>query len=253
MKLFTLFDYRWMLSGVMMLCAVSAHAERIPIILSPESISDLGPNTNVQFTAVQPDTLTVRSLQDNFPNPPISFSEFALTNLVPDAIDRMLNYEVGDPPSYEWTFTEANASTFGLNWLEFQNQLNESKPGDAEVTFRFFSSAPLSGSNPTASGSDSITEFLRREGVPRASEKFVNGFDLHEIKVYVDYYFWHDILEGLRGVQIRTEIRGDADVHIIPEPATFPILSFGLALIGLVARRSARDCPEPRFPTIMSA
>jgi hypothetical protein len=239
------FHCRWWLSAVFLLVAASSHAERIPVTLSLKRISDLRSNTNVQFTAVPPDKLTLGAYQDNFPNPPTSYSEFTLTNLAPDAIDRVLNYKLGDPPSYAWTITADNAVTFGLDWIAFQNQLNELKPHDAETTFRFFSSAPLSEYNPVVAGFDSMGNFLARVGVPRPSESWVEDFQMQEIRISVDYYFWHDVLEGLRAVQIRADISGDARLRVIPEPAALPALLIGLTLVGLVARRRVRGRPRP--------
>ena len=227
------FSCRWWLSAVILFFAASAQAETIPITLSMTAISDLGPNTNIPFTAVPPDTLTLSTHRAPFfPDSP-TFTELTLSGLEPDSIDRMLHYMPGDPPSYGWTITADNAGAFGVNWLEFQNHLNESKPREVLTGISFFNAAPPSGFNPIVNDFDSTADFLHRTGVPRSGGLWAKDFQLHEVKISVDYYFWHPILKGLRAVQIRAEIRAEA--RVVPEPEALPLLSLGLILVGLVA------------------
>jgi hypothetical protein len=234
---------RWILSAMFLLFASSAHAERIPITLSLKTISDLVPGSNREFDAVAPDTLTLRAERSRFPMDPTVFSELTLPGLEPDSIDRMLNYKHADPPSDTWTITAANADDFGLNWLEFQNALNETKPGESGVALRFFNSAPPD-SNPTAFGFDSIQGSLLRAGIqmPGKGALWATDFQLHEIEISLDYYFWHDVLEGLRGVQIQAEVRGEA--RVVPEPAVRVLLPLGVFLLVPFARARNGEMPS---------
>jgi hypothetical protein len=227
------FHCRCWFSGVFFLLVVSAQAGTMPITLTMTGVSRLPNNTNIPYIPVPLDTLTLSIQRDN-----VSPATLTITNLESDSVDRMLNYTPGDPPSYAWTITADNANAFGINWLEFQNQLNESKPNDVLVILYFFNPSAVSVFNPSVGAVDSISAFLHREGVPGAGGRWARGFQLHEVKIFIDYYFWHPILEGLRGSQIRAEIRGEA--RIVPEPATRVVLSLGFALVGLVGARRTR-------------
>jgi hypothetical protein len=223
------FRCRCWLSAVFVLFAASAQAERIPITLSMRSVSELGVGTNVPFDAVAPNTLTLQTIKGAV-GPQTFFDEMTITNLTPDNIDRMLNYRHGDPPSYEWTITAANASDFGVDWLAWQNHLSETRPSDVLVGFRFFHPSPANGSNPSANGFDRISG---EPGIPAGF--WAGNFQLHEVRIRIDYYFWHDVLAGLRGVDIAAEIRGDA--LVVPEPAGLALLSLGVTLAGVVGLR----------------
>jgi hypothetical protein len=225
----------WLLS-VFLMFAASAHAERMPVTLSMTARSDLRPGTNLHFLAVAPNTLTLSTTKDAFQNS--SVTELTLTNLNPDTSDRMLHYKHGDPVSYEWTITAANAADFGVNWLEFQNRLNETKPNDVYTFVRFFHPSPLNGSNPQTTNTIRIATALEEAGAPRGS--WATEFQLQEVKIAVDYYFWHDILEDLRGVQIQADIHGEANVRVIPEPEAWAMLSLGLLFVGVVATKRNR-------------
>jgi hypothetical protein len=62
---------------------------------------------------------------------------------------------------------------------------------------------------------------------------------LHQVDISIDYYFWHDVLQGLRAVQVRAEIRGEA--RVVPEPSAPTLLLLGLQFVGLpVARQRAQ-------------
>jgi hypothetical protein len=234
------FHCRWCFAVVIFFCSASAQAERIPIMLSFKSISDLLPSSNQEFEAAAPDTLILRAYRSRFPMEPTVFSELVLAGIEPDSADRMLNYKHGDPPSATWAITAANAGDYGLNWLGFQNTLIESRHGEAEVTLSFRNSAPPPN-NPAAGGFDSIARYLVRAGVqiPGEGALAATDFQLHEINISLDYYFWHDVLEGLRAVQIQAEIRGEAETEIreIPEPSVPALLLLGLMLVGLPAPR----------------
>jgi hypothetical protein len=108
-------------------------------------------------------------------------------------------------------------------------------PRETQTGIRLFNPAPP-GPNPSALGFDSIASFLERSGTqkPGAGALWAKDFQLHEVNITIHYFFWHDILESLRKVEIRAEIRGEA--RIVPEPIALPALSLGLILVCVVAR-----------------
>jgi hypothetical protein len=143
----------------------------------------------------------------------------------------MLHYMPGDPPSYAWTITAENANSFGVNWLEFQDHLKESRSHEVFTEIRLFNPSGPDG-NPVAEDAEVMADALERAGVMPGL--WVSAFRLDEVKISIDYYFWHPVLEGLRETLVRAEIRGEA--RIIPEPASWLLLLVGCGRF-LVRRR----------------
>ena len=48
---------------------------------------------------------------------------FAVQDVVPDPVERILAYQPSDPPSKTWLITEANAGEFGLDWNAFEGAM----------------------------------------------------------------------------------------------------------------------------------
>jgi len=226
--------FRCYLTLLFVVFASSTGAATIPLTISMTSVSDLG-NTNIPRPPINlaPNTLVLQTQKGPGLSPTI-FDELRITGLAPDSVDRMLNYKNGDPPSYQWIITAANAASFGVDWLAFQSHLNETKFQDVSTNIRFaYAPSPPSG-NPTAGGFASVATALQNAGAPNFV--WATGFQLHEVKITIDYYFWHDILEGLRGVKIRADI--SADANVVPEPATMLLFSVSIGFLpAMIARR----------------
>ncbi len=146
----------------------------------------------------------------------------------------MLNYKIGDPPSAQWTITAANAADFGVDWLAFQNHLNETTSSEVATSIRFLIE-PGSG-NPVTSATARISDVLRNAGVP--NNWWATQVQLHQVKISIDYYFWHDILEDLREVKIRADIFADANA--VPEPTTMLLSSVSIGFLIIMVPRIRR-------------
>src|SRR5690242_10747281 len=160
--------------------ASSIDAAIIPLTISMTSVSDLG-NTNSPRPPINlaPNTLVLQTQKGGGLSPAI-FDELKITGLTPDSVDRMLNYKNGDPPSFQWTITAANAASFGVDWLAFQSHLNETKYSDVSTFMQFsYAPSPPSG-NPTANGFTSVATALHNAGAPNFV--WATGFQLHEVK-----------------------------------------------------------------------
>lgn len=144
----------------------------------------------------------------------------------PDDMDRVINYQLGDPPSYEWIVRADNADDFGFDWEAFQDSLNGP---DKTVTLRFRDATNNTIAFKSIGGA--ISEEIGGPGPYELAD-----FAMDEIRVVVDYYFWHPILPGLRATSISFEIDGSGEV--VPEPSSLALML--LTSLTLVAWRRIR-------------
>jgi hypothetical protein len=152
-------------------------------------------------------------------------SRVTFPSLEPDDFDRALNYQVGDPPSYMATIRAENAADFGFDWEEFQDSLNGVGAG-AQLVFGISSPRTIAG-NSTSNAIFATGLFDRR------LTRWFGEFMMDEIRVSVDYYFWHPILTGLRATKISFEIDGSG--RVIPEPSSLVLAV--LASLAFATRR----------------
>jgi hypothetical protein len=201
----------------------------------------LGALINVTMTASRATLGTDAS--NIIPPPPGSILQLktstALLNLpspAPDPMDRVLNYQPTDPPTVMYTIHQDNATTFGFDWSAFENSLNGRNKG-ATLNFGDSSKPPY--------GTQAFANRLQAVGnPPNLPPGFagVSGFVMSEIRVTVDYYFWHPVLPSLRATKISFAIDGSGNP--IPEPATLimavPIVIVFACSIGNRVRRTRR-------------
>jgi hypothetical protein len=225
------FHIRCCLAFLFVVFASSVGAAPIPVTLSMTAVSKLSTGSSPPPPIVYaPNTLVLRTTKGSGLSQ-VNFDELTISGLTPDSVDRMLNYKYGDPPSYQWTITAANAADFGVDWLAFQNHLVESKPSDVSTSIRFF--YPPAPGNPSTNAFSQVSDALHNAGAPNFV--WATGMQLHEIKISMDYFFWHDVLEGLRGVKIRADI--SADATIVPEPAAIILFSVWIGFLGIMVPR----------------
>jgi hypothetical protein len=51
---------------------------------------------------------------------------------------------------------------------------------------------------------------------------------MEEIRVQIDYYFWHPVLNSLRASKYSFAIEGFTEFEIVPEPATLLLCSIAV-------------------------
>jgi len=150
----------------------------------------------------------------------------------PDDMDRVLNYQLGDPPTYAATIREENASQFGLDWQAFENSVNGL---ENRVIMRFGNGPPFQSAVAGVNAAGTVEAAIQATGYP-GYLLGLDNFDMQEIRVRVDYYFWHPILTGLRAARVDFEIDGTGIV--IPEPSSFvPMAVLGIASASPRRRR----------------
>jgi hypothetical protein len=149
--------------------------------------------------------------------------------VVPDDWDRALNYQIGDPPSLALVIRDDNAAALGFDLDAFENGLENSHSLD--LRFR--------GTSGNMSAPDNISSAIFRSGqvIDVPGWRLVD-IEVEEMRVNVDYYFWHSILTGLRTAKISFEI--DASGRIVPEPAAFVLGLLAVAGMAAVIGRRAR-------------
>src|SRR6266478_5846551 len=115
--------FRCYLALLFVVFASSVDAAPIPLTISMTAVSKLA-NTSSPPPPINvaPNTLVLQT-QKGPGLSPVIFEELRISGLTPDSVDRKLNYKNGDPASYQWTITAANAASFGVDWLAFQNHL----------------------------------------------------------------------------------------------------------------------------------
>jgi hypothetical protein len=232
--------FRRCLAFLFMVFSSSVDAAPISLTLSMPTVSVLG-NTNSPRPPINfaPNTLMLQTFKNSGLSE-VTFDELRITGLTPDSVDRMLNYKNGDPQSYQWTITAANAADFGVDWLAFQNHLNEAKYNEVR-TYLSFAADPSPPANPTAQAGTTMSAALRDAGVPFGW--WATGVQLHEVKISIDYYFWHDILEGLRGVKMRADIFADATA--VPEPVAILLVSVSIGFLCVMVPRKRYQPKRP--------
>lgn len=156
--------------------------------------------------------------------------------------DRLLTYVPGDPPSYAYAIRAENAADFGLDWEEVENDFSRS----LSAVLRFgVDSSPFNGSlvRSTLTESDFVPPLP-----PKESWQFYHfgprDVTLDEIKVVVDYYFWHPIFPDLRASKIEFEITGSylTNVTILaPEPNSLLLAVGGWMAIAAAAKCARRN------------
>lgn len=160
----------------------------------------------------------------------------------PDDMDRVLNYQIGDPPTYAATIREENAGQFGLDWQAFENSVNGLQ---SRVIMRFGNGPPFQSAVAGVNAAGTVEDAIQATGHP-GYLLGLDDFEMQEIRVRVDYYFWHPILTGLRAARVDFEIDGTG--RVIPEPSSL-LLMVILAVASTASRYgkrtnfSAKACP----------
>lgn len=149
----------------------------------------------------------------------------------PDDVDRMLNYQIGDPASFTATIRKDQAAAIGFDWDAFENGL---LGYNRTIRLQFnLTSSPSQLATVDVSGAI-------RANLPSPSTYLYRftDFEMEEIRLKVDYYFWHPILTTLRASKVSFEIEGSGNV--VPEPTTLFSLMFAGILMGQSRRRRSR-------------
>lgn len=149
-----------------------------------------------------------------------------LPGVAPDSMERLLNYQVGDPPSHVVMIRKEDAANYGFNWDAFEDRL---LGRDKSVLLRFEvpnANSSMRGSSASASVSDAI---FNSGQLSHRTDYWFETFEMEEIRVQIDYYFWHPVLTGLRASRVSFEVVGSGIV--IPEPTAACLLMLATPLI----------------------
>jgi hypothetical protein len=153
-----------------------------------------------------------------------------LPGISPDSGDRLLNYQIGDPPSYAVTIREEDAAELGLDWTAFEQSM---LGFDKNVYLRY----GVPETNTFSQAFASVRSSIFNTGVfPRPVDLAFATFHMEEIRVQIDYYFWHPVLSGLRSAKVSFEIVGSGVV--IPEPSAVCLVMLASSLMVLPRRRA---------------
>lgn len=144
---------------------------------------------------------------------------FAIENVVPDPVERILTYQPSDPPSKTWTITESNSAEFGLDWQAF------------EAAFL----GPIAERNLYLNLGDQpgrFGEHILFPGVfPRPQLRLI-AFDLERIEIDLEYWFWHPVLNTLWAHRVEARVYGDG--VLVPEPAAIGLATLTGMMLCLV-------------------
>jgi hypothetical protein len=150
--------------------------------------------------------------------------------------DRLLTYIPGDPPSYEYSIRAENSAEFGWDWQAIEAGLGSS----LSASLRFgvdgspFNGAIVNGARTESGYSPELPPKEWWENYSFGSRDVT----VEEIRVVVDYYFWHPIFPELRASKIGFEITGSYSTTVTilaPEPSSFFLMTLGW--FALVVRR----------------
>lgn len=138
----------------------------------------------------------------------------------PDDIDKLIHFDPDAPPLATWTMREEDAATYGLDWTAFQDSLNGA---DRRAVLTF-------GAGAYGTFADATTrDVLQDTGLPDLTlQHSIKDFSMEEIRVTVDYYFWHPLIPTLRTTSIKFEIAGTG--VIVPEQGSLAMLTVAMLI-----------------------
>lgn len=221
--------------GSLVLIAVSvAMIGSAKLVAAPISITMKSTSFSILTTPTPGPDVRLRLAVDTggFPNAAAP-TTLSLPGIGPDSGDRMINYQIGDAPSHTVAIRREDAAGYGFDWDGFESRL----VGQGKNIFMQFG-VPYAHSYSSATAY--VNTAINATGLfPTGAEYGFSNFEMEEIRMQVDYYFWHPVLTSLRAAKVSFEVVGSGNVIVVPEPTTACALP--AAVLAVLLRRRRRS------------